>query len=269
MARPKKQKVDYFPHYCLHGSTMFILEQKYGNDGYAFWFKLLEYLGQEAGHYLNFNCEMKWEFLQAKTRLSGDICEEMLNLLSKVGAIDPELWAQKIVWSQNFLDGISVVYKNRRVEIPSKPTFLRDKTPIAGVSTPDNTQSIVKESIVEVQAEEKPADAPIDNYEQEKDLICKSIQSKIPRDIFNVFSWAEKHKKKNHSAVLHTLRRLDAEAALIASGSIKPWPYAKKIMDSENGNYNAREYVAKAEMEKAAEARDVAAMMAGIGKRPQ
>ena len=49
MSRPRKAVVDYFPHYVNHGKTLFILEQKYGNDGYAFWFKLLEMLGGSDG----------------------------------------------------------------------------------------------------------------------------------------------------------------------------------------------------------------------------
>ncbi len=65
MARPKKQVVDYFPHVCSQGKTMFILEQKYGNNGYAFWFKLLELLGDAPGHFLDINDGGTWEFIQA------------------------------------------------------------------------------------------------------------------------------------------------------------------------------------------------------------
>lgn len=71
MARPKKQTVDYFPHSCVHKKTMFILEQKYGNDGYAFWFKLLEMLGSTEGHFLSLKNGMEWEFLIAKTHPEG------------------------------------------------------------------------------------------------------------------------------------------------------------------------------------------------------
>ena len=67
MARPKKRTVDYFPHQCNHGKTMFILEQKYGNDGYAFWFKLLELLGTTEGHFLHLENSADWEFLHPKT----------------------------------------------------------------------------------------------------------------------------------------------------------------------------------------------------------
>lgn len=152
MPRPKKQTVDFFPHYCKHKKTMYILEQRYGNDGYAFWFKLLELLGDTEGHYLNLNDETAWEFLQAKTRLNSDFCTEILNLLSKLDAIDPELWSQGVVWSQNFVDGISEVYKNRRTNIPFKPdigSFYRQKPPGAGVSTDEKPQSRVEESKLE------------------------------------------------------------------------------------------------------------------------
>ncbi len=90
MARPKKQTVDYFPHVCNHGKTMYILEQKYGNDGYSFWFKLLEMLGNAEGHYIDLNDDVSWEFLQAKTMLSDSLCQDILNLLAKLGAIDKE-----------------------------------------------------------------------------------------------------------------------------------------------------------------------------------
>ena len=41
MARPERNNVDYFPFLCKEGKAMFYIEQKYGNDGYATWIKLL------------------------------------------------------------------------------------------------------------------------------------------------------------------------------------------------------------------------------------
>jgi hypothetical protein len=150
MARPKKQTVDYFPHQCTHGKTMFILEQKYGNDGYAFWFKLLEILGGSEGHYFQLENVADWEFLQAKTHLERNKCEEILCLLANLDAIDKELWDEaRIVWSDNFLKNIAVVYTNRRAEIPTKPSFYIKKPERDRVSTGRNPQSRVKESRVE------------------------------------------------------------------------------------------------------------------------
>lgn len=145
MARPKKQTVDYFPHSCNHGKTMFILEQKYGNDGYAFWFKLLEILGGAEGHYLKLENGMDWEFLIAKTRLDKEKCIEILNLLSSLGAIDKKLWKEKIVWSDNFIENIKEAYRKRTVEIPVKPGFGRKKPRSKGVNGGINPQMKVNE----------------------------------------------------------------------------------------------------------------------------
>lgn len=123
MARPKKKGVDYFPHDCITGKTIFILEQKFGNDGYAFWFKLLEFLGTKEGHYLDCNDLEDMEFLQAKTKLSKEFIHRILDLLSNLKAIDPELWQKKVVWSNRFVEGISVVYSNRKLETPRRPDF--------------------------------------------------------------------------------------------------------------------------------------------------
>jgi hypothetical protein len=101
---------------------MFILEQRYGNDGYAFWFKMLELLGSTKGHYIDCNNEAEWEFLQAKTHQNNGFCAEILNLLAKLDGIDHRLWKDyKIIWCQNFVDGIADVYNNRKREIPPKP----------------------------------------------------------------------------------------------------------------------------------------------------
>jgi len=129
LSRPKKQTVDYFPHYCIHGKTMFILEQKYGNDGYAFWFKLLELLGSSEGHYLHLENGADWEYLIAKTKMDKEKCNEILNLLATLKAIDRDLWEQeRIVWSDNFIENVKDAYRNRVVDIPKKPNFLRKKS---------------------------------------------------------------------------------------------------------------------------------------------
>ncbi len=149
MARPKKQTVDYFPHSCTHKKTMFILEQKYGNDGYAFWFKLLEMLGSTEGHFLNLKDDMEWEFLIAKTHLDREKCNEILNLLANLNAIDKKLWFKKnIVWSDNFIANIKEAYRNRTEDIPVKPSFLRKKSTSKGINDVKKPHTILKETIL-------------------------------------------------------------------------------------------------------------------------
>jgi hypothetical protein len=57
-------------------------------------------------------------------------------LLAELEAIDQELWQNRIIWCQKFVDGISDVYKNRRVEIPIKPNNYEQKQPQLDISTP-------------------------------------------------------------------------------------------------------------------------------------
>jgi hypothetical protein len=146
MARPPKKGVDYFSHDCISGKTLFIVEQKFGNDGYAFWYKLLEFLGTKEGHFLDCNNVADMEFLQAKTRLDDVSIMKILDLLAGLDAIDQELWQQNVVWSQGFVDRISDVYVNRRQKTPDKPSFYSSKPQITEVSTSKSTQSKVKES---------------------------------------------------------------------------------------------------------------------------
>jgi len=121
VGRHKKQTVDYFPHMVAHKRTMFVIEGKWGNDGYAFWFKLLEILGSTEGHFFDCNPRENWEFLQAKTRFNDSKTRDILDTLAGLNAIDAELWKDKIIWSQNFVDGITPVYDNRHTKPPEKP----------------------------------------------------------------------------------------------------------------------------------------------------
>lgn len=115
MARPKKATAEYFHHYVAHGKTMYILEERFGNNGYAFWFKLLEILGATEHHFLDCRDIETWGFLLAKTRLDGIIATEILDMLSRHGSIDKDLWEHRIIWSQNFIDNLSDLYNRRRV----------------------------------------------------------------------------------------------------------------------------------------------------------
>lgn len=137
MARPRKSVVDYFPHSVNHGKTMAILEQRWGNDGYAFWFKLLEHLGRTERHHIHWNHDIDRNYFCALARVDIDTANEILNLLSDLGGIDSELWKNGIIYSQNFVDGVEDAYKKRKQEVPSKSLF-------SGVSAAETTPNTEK-----------------------------------------------------------------------------------------------------------------------------
>ena len=148
MARPTKNTVDYFPHIIQNGKTIFILESKYGNDGYAFWFKLLELLGSSRDQVYDYNNLSDWEFLIAKTKVNEDKAHDILKTLADVGAIDGELLEKKIIWCENFVKGIEDVYRKRRQNRPQKPVIDNGNPTTPVVSVAETPQSKVKETKV-------------------------------------------------------------------------------------------------------------------------
>ena len=119
--RPEKYTISYFPHYVRESKTLFILENKFGAEGYMFWFKLLELLCNSKGLYYACNDNSNFDYLCAKTSVSKEKAGHILNTLAKLNKIDKELWEKKIIWCQDLVDNVSDVFKRRKSEIPSKP----------------------------------------------------------------------------------------------------------------------------------------------------
>jgi len=153
MTRPTKQTVDYFPHFVMDSKTKSVLKSRYGNNGYAFWFQLLELLCKTDEHCYNCTSVTDWEYLLAWTSVSEGVAMEVLNLLSEMGKIDAELWTgSKVIWCPSLLSNLEPVYAKRRVDRPTKPeidTLPAREPDVNGVSDTGNPQSIVEESIGE------------------------------------------------------------------------------------------------------------------------
>ena len=147
MGRSPKNGVDYFSHdVTAAGSpTMFTVQEMFGNDGYALWFKLLEHLGTKETLSMDCNNVSDWKYFVAKAKVTEEKAIQILDLLASIEAIDPDLWTHRIVWSENFVERLADVYKKRGTETPSKPVFCdrNDSTP--DVSEAESTQSKVKE----------------------------------------------------------------------------------------------------------------------------
>lgn len=148
MSRPGKQTVDYFPHDAgaSNGKTMYILQNRYGNNGYAFWFKLLEILAATEGHYYSYASPADWQFLLAKTAVPAQDATQILETLADVGAIDKELYEHKILWVQKFVDNLDTVYKRRKIDGIAVP---RPEKPVlnANIKLIDDDNKPVSDSI--------------------------------------------------------------------------------------------------------------------------
>lgn len=114
MARPQRKNVDYFPHYISDGKKMFYFESKYGNDGYAMWFKLLEKLAQTNDHFIDFEDKTELMYMAAKCRVTEETLSSFLDELCTFGDINTLLWKEcRVVWIQKFIDSIEDAYSRR------------------------------------------------------------------------------------------------------------------------------------------------------------
>ena len=133
MARPLKQTVDYFPHYVNHGKTLLIIENEFGNVGYSFWFKVIELLCTSDGQIYDYSKPAAWRLLLAKTSTTRETATEILALLADVDAIDAELHKHKIIWVQNLIDNLDLVYSRRSTGKPKKPVIVDGNLSFNGV----------------------------------------------------------------------------------------------------------------------------------------
>ena len=137
MAREQRKDVDYFPHECTHGRKMHIIETKYGNDGYATWFKLLEQLGKANNHYIDISDEMTLMFLTSTFKIDEEKTIAILTDLSKLGGIDKFLFDEyKIVWSEKFCNSIEDAYRKRKQKLFLKEDILALKKSIPSGNPP-------------------------------------------------------------------------------------------------------------------------------------
>ena len=81
----------------------------------------LSLLGKTEGHYYDYNNPDDWLFMLAETHVSEDKALEILETLAKIGSIDKELWQQKIIWSQHFVDNLTTLYVRRKDDLPLRP----------------------------------------------------------------------------------------------------------------------------------------------------
>ena len=169
MARAKKIGVDYYSHDvgAQKKQTVKALRSRFGNDGYAFWFILLELLGERDGLYMDCSDEATWIYLCTEVMIDEERVTEMLNFLGRLGAIDKDLWAvDKIIWCQNFTDRLAGVFEKRKLTKPEKPNSKKVSATEMPISAPVMQQSKVKESKVKeskVNTTLEVDTAPVDN----------------------------------------------------------------------------------------------------------
>ena len=166
MARPTRNDVDYFPFICKEGKGMFIIEDKYGNNGFATWIKIIRSLATTNFHYLNLSDPSEKMFLSAKCKVSQSVLESIIDDLINLGEFDRELWDDfSILYSEKFIEGIKDAYSKRNNDPLSKEALLSHLLSL-GVNKPSN--SILKPSNVTLKGVSKPQSKVKESKGEEK-----------------------------------------------------------------------------------------------------
>ncbi len=212
MARPKKQSIEYFTHPVKTGKTIEMLENIFGITGYAFWYKLLEIIGDTPGFAYDCSDDYDWIYIQAKTKTDEETAAKIMSVLVRLGEVDKELWEQnRIIWVQSFVDSLADLYERRKSELPHRPNcktvnaaetgvfrtetgVFRTETRINNENSDNNPQSKVKYSIVKKRKEkentlptdvgrvkENPAGfSPTDTASDDKDVSLPAAPAAAP-----------------------------------------------------------------------------------------
>lgn len=200
MAREQRKDVDYFPHECTHGRKMHIIETKYGNDGYATWFKLLEQLGKANNHYIDISDDMTLMFLTSVFKISEEKTILILTDLAKLGAIDKVLFDEnKVIYSQKFSDSIQDAYRNRKGKIIQYSDILneiRQKNGQSYVRMTPNDTNLTEVIPKEEKSKEEKNKEDIDARKLKFSSTLSPFLEKYGREFLKEFNayWTEPNK---------------------------------------------------------------------------
>ncbi len=213
MARPRKQEVDYFPHYCDHGKTLFILESRFQNDGYAVFYKLEEILAKTEGHCYDCSLLENWEYFLSKMNTTEEIVIAIIDKLVAMNVIDGPLWQEKRLWMQSFVDSISDAYTRRKVDVPVKPELMSTLIPLSGQKDDINPQSKVNKSKVKKSSTFPDGKPPQDFLESlKKNPAYQHIN--FETELAKMDAWLllpkNKRRKKTPTFILNWLNKIEA-----------------------------------------------------------
>ena len=149
MARPQKEGMDYFPHDndAANDEKIEALRVLYGNDGYAFYFILLERIYRTAEYELDISDAETIQILSRKVGVTEELFNKMLETALKRKCFDLDAYEQRGVLTSSGIKKRASVVLEKRETMRSRYKKVSDAetTQETKAETP---QSKVKESKV-------------------------------------------------------------------------------------------------------------------------
>jgi hypothetical protein len=154
MARPIKEGLDYFSHDtdAVNDEKIETLRALYGNDGYAFYFIMLERIYRSANSKLKVSDAETRQILARKVEVTPEKFEQMLNSALDIGCFDKRLFQKAGQLSSNGIQKRAKVVLDKRLKMKERYEKLKvsaSETPQETRQKPDKVkESKVKESKV-------------------------------------------------------------------------------------------------------------------------
>lgn len=148
MARPKKEGMDYFPHDtdAVNDKKIEALRMLYGNDGYAFYFIILEMIYKETTFELDVSDAETIQILARKIAISEEKFNQILQTAIKRDCFDSESYLEYgILTSNGIKKRANVVVEKREKMREYHKNKHSEKELVSDAETPpESTQSKVK-----------------------------------------------------------------------------------------------------------------------------
>lgn len=150
MARPIKEGMDYFPH-DVNASTdkkIEALRALYGNDGYAFYFIMLEQIYQEPSFELDVSDaetrEEMWQILSRKIAITTDVFKQILKTALNWDCFDKELYNEKGILTSRGIKKRASIVTDKRDKMREK--YQQTKAVVSDAETPPETKEETPQS---------------------------------------------------------------------------------------------------------------------------
>ena len=129
IGRPIANNVDYFPHKCKDDKVLTLIQHKYKSEGYEVFYRLQQHLGDAEYHKIDLKNDFEKEMFEMGMSVRQEVVYGVIDILVGMNWLDKELYEKdNVLWSDNFVNSIRVVYINRKRPVPTKQDIYRDST---------------------------------------------------------------------------------------------------------------------------------------------
>jgi len=163
MARPQKEGLDYFPHDtdAVNDEKLEALRALHGNDGYAFYFILLERIYRSPNMEIDISDAETIQVLARKVSVTTEKFEEIMKTALKWRCFDVEKYRNHHILTSNGIKkrALPVIEKREKMRL----TYQKEQvsTPIPATETQNKPDKVKESKVKNIIKDDKKLSSPI------------------------------------------------------------------------------------------------------------